>query len=79
MGNCSYLLCCGVAEWLRHSVSNLVRSSRMGLNPIVGATNHRPTVTSSVHPSEVGKSILRGNLSLKAVIPQVYGQLQSLF
>ena len=35
----------GVAEWLRRSVSN----------PVVGTTNHKPTVNSAVHPSEVGK------------------------
>ena len=45
----------GVAEWLRRSVSNHVRSTRMGSNPVVGTTNHKPTVNSVVHPSEVGK------------------------
>ena len=34
----------GMAEWLRRRVSNHARS-----------TNHRPTVNSAVHPSEVGK------------------------
>ena len=37
-------LCGGVAKWLRCSVSNLVRSTRVGSNPVVGTTNHMPTV-----------------------------------
>ena len=44
-----------VAEWLRRSVLNHARSTRVGSNPIVGATNYKPTVNSAVHPSEVGK------------------------
>ena len=44
----------GVAEWLRRSVSNLVRSTCVGSNPIVGITNHKQTVNSAVHPYEVG-------------------------
>ena len=31
---------CGVAEWLKHSVSNLVGSISVGSNPIVGTTNN---------------------------------------
>ena len=38
----------GVAEWLRHSASNLVRSPCVGSNPVVGITNHMPTVKSNV-------------------------------
>ena len=49
------LLYGGVAEWLRCSVSNHVRSIRVGLNPVFGTTNHKPTVNSAVHPPEVGK------------------------
>ena len=45
----------GLAEWLRHSVSDHARSTRVGLNPIVGTTNHKPAVNSAVHPSKVGK------------------------
>ena len=44
-----------MAEWLRRSVSNHARSTCVGSNPVVGATNHKPTVNSGVHPSEVGK------------------------
>ena len=44
-----------VAEWLRRNVSKLVRSTRVGSNPVVGNNNHKPTVNSAVHPSEVGK------------------------
>ena len=45
----------GVAEWLRRSVSNLVRSRCMCSNTVVGITNHKPTVYSAVNPSEVDK------------------------
>ena len=45
----------GVAEWLRDSAPNLVRSIRVGSNPVVGTTNHKPTANSTVHPSEVSK------------------------
>ena len=45
----------GVAEWLTRSVSNHTRSTRVGSNPVVGATGHKPTVNSAVHPSEVVK------------------------
>ena len=51
----------GVAEWLRRSFFNLVRSTRGGANPIVGTIYHNPTVNSVVHPSEVGKWVLRSN------------------
>ena len=44
-----------VAEWLMRSALNLVRSTRVGSNPVVGTTNHKPTVNSAVYPSEVGK------------------------
>ena len=43
----------GVAEWLRLSASNHARSTRVGSNPVVGTTNHKPTVNSAVHPSEM--------------------------
>ena len=33
----------------------------MGSNPLVGITNHKPTVNSAVHPSEVGERVLRSN------------------
>ena len=45
----------GVVEWLRHSVSNHARSTRVGSNAVVRAPNHKPTVKSAVHPSKVGK------------------------
>ena len=51
----------GVAEWLRCSVSNHAKSTHVGLNPVVGTTNHKLTVNSAVHPSEVGKRVLRSN------------------
>ena len=44
-----------MAEWLRRSVSNLVKSTPLGSSPVVGTTNRKPTVNSAVHPSEVGK------------------------
>ena len=34
----------------RRSVSKLVRSNRLGSNPVVGTTNHKPTANSAVHP-----------------------------
>ena len=34
----------GVAEWLRHRVSNHTSSTRLGSNPVVGTTTHKPTV-----------------------------------
>ena len=43
-----------MAERLRRSVKNLVMSTRVGSNPVVGTTNHKPAVNSSIHPSEVG-------------------------
>ena len=51
----------GMAEWLRPSLSNHVRSPCVGSNPVVGTTNHKPTVNSAVHPSDVGKCVLRSN------------------
>ena len=33
----------------------------MGSNPVVGTNNHKPTVNSAVHPSEVGKRVLRSS------------------
>ena len=33
----------------------------MGSNLVVGTTNHKPTVNSAVHPSEVGQGVLRSN------------------
>ena len=51
----SHYLDGGVAEWLRCSVSNHARCTRVGSNPFVGTTNHKPTANSAVHPSEVGK------------------------
>ena len=47
-----------MAEWLRCSVSNLsmyARSTRVGSNPVIGTTERKPTVNSTVHPFEVGK------------------------
>ena len=45
----------GVVKWLRRSVSDHARSTRVGSNPVVGTINHKRTVNSAVHPSEVGK------------------------
>ena len=49
-----------MAEWLRRSVSRLLGSTRVGSNPVVGTTNHKPTADSAVHPFEVGSEVLRG-------------------
>ena len=46
---------------VKGSVSNLVRSTRVGSNPVVGTTDHKPTANSAVHPSDVGKWVLRSN------------------
>ena len=35
--------------------------TRVGSNPVVGTTNHKPTVKSAVHHSEAGKLVLRSN------------------
>ena len=44
----------GVAEWLRRSVSNLVRSARVGSNPLVGMIDRKATVTQlSILPRSV--------------------------
>ena len=60
----------GVAEWLRRSVSNLVGSTHVCLNPVADTTNLKPAANSAVHPSvdctqanpsEVDKGVLRGN------------------
>ena len=51
----------GMAKWLRHSVSNHATFIHVGSNPVVGTTNHKPTVNSAVHPSEVGKLVLRSS------------------
>ena len=50
-----------MADWLRHSVSNLARSTRLGSNPVVGTAKHKPSANSSVHPSEPSKWVLIGN------------------
>ena len=47
--------------WLMHSFSNLVELSRVVSNIVVGTTNHKPTVSSAVHFSEVGKWVLRSS------------------
>ena len=46
---------CFTVVWLRRSISPLVRSTRVGSDLVVETTNHKPTVNSAVHPSEVGK------------------------
>ena len=33
----------------------------MDSNPVVGTTNHKPTVNSALHPSDFGKWVLRGS------------------
>ena len=44
------------AEWLRCSVSDHARSTRVGSDPIVEITNHKPTVNSAViHPRSVNE------------------------
>ena len=50
-----------LADWLRHSDSNLVEFTRVGSNPVAGTTNHKPTADSELHPSEVSKRVFRGN------------------
>ena len=56
----------GGSEWLRRSVSNHARFSRVGSNPVIGTTNDKPTANSAVHPSEVGKRVLKSNSEGKA-------------
>ena len=34
---------------------------RVDSNPVAGTKNHKPGANSAVHPSEVGKRVLRGN------------------
>ena len=46
---------------VKASCSNHARSTRVGSNPVVGATDHKPTANSAVHPSEVGEWVLRSN------------------
>ena len=45
----------GVAKWLRHRVANRVGSTHVGLNPASDTTNQKPTDSSAVHSSAVGK------------------------
>ena len=45
----------GVAEWLRRSASNLVGSTHVGTNPMVGTTKHKPTANSTVHQRSVNE------------------------
>ena len=33
----------------------MLKHARVGLTPVVGTTNHKPTANSAVHPSEVGE------------------------
>ena len=48
------------AEWLiRHSVLNLVGSTLVGSNPVVGTTNQQLTANSTVHASKDSKRALR--------------------
>ena len=49
----------GVAKWLGRYVSNLVACYPIDCG--AGTTNHKPSVSLAVHPSEVGKWVLRGN------------------
>ena len=56
-----FLIDGGVAEWIRRNVSNLVGYTRMGSNPIADSAGQKPAAKSAVHPSEVGKLVLRGN------------------
>ena len=51
---CVWSIYGGVAEWLWRSISNHARSTRVGSNPVVSSSNHKPTVNPAVHPSEVG-------------------------
>ena len=41
------------------NVLNLVGSTRVGSNPVVGTINRKLTAISAVHPSEVGKWVFR--------------------
>ena len=62
-----------------HRNHNLVRSTRAGSNPVIGTTNHKPTANSAVHPSEVGKRVLRSNsdgTSTKAVYTLIAANLK---
>lgn len=48
-----------VIEWFRCSFFNIVRSSRVALNPLAGTTDHNLKVNSAVHPFEVSMSTQR--------------------
>ena len=37
-------------------------STRVGSNPFAGTTDHKPAANSALHPFEVGKSVLKGQL-----------------
>ena len=62
----------GVAEWLRHSVSNLVGSTRVDSIPVADTTNHKPSANSAVHPSEVGKWVVEVTLRTQVIVPQAH-------
>ena len=51
----------GVAERLRHSVSNLVGSTCLRSNSIIQTTNHKPTANSAIYPPKVCTWALEGN------------------
>ena len=44
-----------VAEWLRRSVSNHVRSTRVGSNPVVGNTTSQQSTQLSIHPKSINE------------------------
>ena len=50
-----------LVKWLRRRVSNHTKSTSVGSNPVVGTTNHKPTVNSAVNRSQIGKWVLRSN------------------
>ena len=63
----------GVAEWLRHSISNLVGSTFIGSNQGVRA-KYKPTANSAFHLLEVNE-YLEATLMVQAIEPQAHSYM----
>ena len=59
-----------MAEWLRRSVSNHARSTRVGSNPVVGATSQQPAQL-SILPRPVNE-YSAVTLRAQAAMPQTH-------
>ena len=60
-----------VTKLLRHGVSNSVGSVHMGLNPIVGITNHKPTA-SAAGPLKVVNENSEVTIRAQAIVLQAH-------